>query len=168
MAKEYVDIFVFAGAYGNEEDAKADYEGIKFLHKEDWIGKYQAAIFEKTPEGKIKVLDTTSTTRATGAKWGAAIGAVLGVFFPPGLLLSAATGAAVGAGVGNLAKGWFSGDIKQVAESLEAGECGVIVVAEATPDVGAEKLLKKAVKAEKRQVDEQAAEIKKQLDEIVE
>lgn len=153
MSKSMYDaVFVFAGAYADPADAQADFDALGELHKMDFIGKYQAAIFEKTEDGKAKVLNTTSTTRATGAKWGTAVGAVFGLFFPPGLLLGAALGAGAGALVGNLAKGWFSSDIKQVADELEPGEAGVILVAQATPDLGVEKLLKKARKAEKKEV----------------
>ncbi len=165
MAKEYDDVFVFAGAYGDVEDAKADFAGIKFLHDEDWIGKYQAAIFEKTEDGKVNVLDTTSTTRTTGAKWGAGLGAVFGLLFPPSLIVSAGVGALLGAGAGNLAKGWLGRDIKQIAENLEPGESGVIVFAQATPEVGAEKLLKRAAKLAKEQVDAEAEELKRAIDE---
>ncbi len=167
MAKEYNDAFVFAGAYDDVEDAKADFAGIKFLHDEDWIGKYQAAIFEKTEDGKVKVIDTTSTTRTTGAKWGAGLGAVFGVLFPPSILVSAGVGALAGAGVGTLAKGWLKGDVKKIAESLDPGMAGVIVFAEATPDLGAEKLLKRAAKLAKEQVDAEADEIKRAIDEEV-
>lgn len=167
MAKEFSNVFVFAGAYDDTEDAKSDFAGIKFLHDEGWIGKYQAAIFEKVEEGKVKVLDTTSTTRTAGAKWGAGLGAVFGLLFPPSILVSAGLGALAGAGVGTLSKGWLGGDVKQVADTLEPGQAGVIVFAEATPEVGYEKLLKKAVKAAKQQVDADAADIKRALDEEV-
>ena len=167
MAKDFGETFVFAGAYADVEDAKADFAGIKFLHDEDWIGKYQAAVFEKTAEGKVNVIDTTSTTRASGAKWGAGLGAAFGLLFPPSVLVSAGLGALAGAGVGTLSKGWLGRDVKEVAESLDPGMAGVIVFAEATPDVGYEKLLKKSVKAAKQQVDADAADIKRALDEEV-
>jgi uncharacterized membrane protein len=160
------DVFVFAGMYDDLDDAKADFAGLDTLHAEKWFGKYQAAIFTKNEEGKVEVLDTISTTRTTGAKWGAAIGAVLGVVFPPSILVSAAAGAATGAVAGNLAKGWMSWDIKELADTLEEGAAGVIVIAEATPKEGAEKLLKRAKKMAKREVDVQAAEAKAALDEI--
>lgn len=168
MAKEYNDVFVFAGSYGSVEDAKMDYDAIEGLHREDWIGKYQAAMFTKRADGKAEVIDTTSTTRATGAKWGAGVGAVLGLLFPPGMILSAATGAGVGALTGNLAKGWFKSDIKEIAEALDVGQTGVVVIAEATPEVGAEKLLRRAVKAEKKMIDADANAAKESLDQMVE
>jgi uncharacterized membrane protein len=166
MAQSAYDaVFVFAGAYSSEDDARADFGSFKELHNMDFIGKYQAAIFEKTADGKVKVLDTTSTTRATGAKWGTAVGAIFGVIFPPSLIVSAAVGAGAGAIIGNLSKGWFSGDIKEMAEGLEPGWTGVILVAEATPDLGVEKLLKKAQKADKKEITgDDKVEVAKALD----
>ncbi len=165
MVKEYEDVFVFVGAYDDVADAQADYDGIKFLHDEDWIGKYQAAIFEKNEDGKVNVIDTTSTTRTTGAKWGAGLGAVFGLLFPPSLIVSAGVGALLGAGTGNLAKGWRGRDVKEIAEDLQPGESGVIVFAQATPEMGAEKLLKRARKLAKEQVDAEADELKRAIDE---
>lgn len=165
MAKEYEDIFVFAGSYADVDDARMDYDAIKALHQQDWIGKYQAAIFQKSADDKVEVLDTTSTTRSTGAKWGGAIGAVFGLIFPPGLLLGAAAGAGIGALVGNFTKGWDKSDVEDLGALLDAGQAGVILVAEATPDMGAEKLLKKAIKTEKKMVKDEDKSIQKELNE---
>jgi uncharacterized membrane protein len=168
MAGEYEDVFVYAGAYSSADEARMDYDAIAEMHRQDWIGKYQAAIFEKTGDGKVKVLDTTSTTRTTGAKWGTAVGAVMGLVFPPSIVVGAAAGAGVGALAGNVAKGWFKGDIEQIGKALDTGEAGVLVVAEATPDIGAEKLLQRAAKDEKRQIDADAEAAKQELDQMVE
>lgn len=167
MAREYADVLVFAGAYGDAKQARMDYDAIGELHQQEWIGRYQAAIFEKQADGKVHVIDTTSTTRATGAKWGAAIGAVMGLVFPPSILIGAAAGAGAGAAAGDVAKGWFRGDIKEIGQAIEAGQAGVLVIAEATPEVGAEKLLKRAIKAEKRAIDQDAETAKRHLDQLI-
>jgi uncharacterized membrane protein len=155
----------YAGIYADVEDAKADFEIIKQAHRESWIGTYDAALFEKTAEGKVKVLDTDATQRTTGAEVGAITGAILGVIFPPSILVSTAVVAGLGAAAGNLAKGFTKGDIKNVAEGLEPGEAGIVLVADATFDAGAEKLMKRAKKLAKQEVDAQAAEVKKAIDE---
>ena len=159
-------IIGYAGLYADVEDARSDFEMIKAAHKEKWIGTYDAALFEKTAEGKVKVLDTDATQRSDGAKTGAIIGGIFGVIFPPSLLVSAGIGAAVGATAGNLTKGFMSGDIKKVAEELEPGQAGVILVADATFDAGAEKLMKRAKKMAKQQVDADAADVKAAIDDM--
>jgi len=158
-------IIGYAGVYANVEDATADFDVIKAAHREKWIGTYDAALFEKTADGKVKVLDTDATQRVTGAKAGVIAGVVLGLIFPPSILVSGAVGAGVGATVGNLVKGFMSGDIKQVAEQLNPGEAGVILVADATFDAGAERLMKRAKKMAKQEIDAQAADVKKAIDE---
>ncbi len=162
---ESENIIGYAGVYENVEDAKEDFAVIKAAHREKWIGTYDAALFEKTADGKVKVLDTDATQRATGAEVGVIAGVVLGLIFPPSVLVSAAVGAGAGAIVGNLVKGFMSGDIKKVADGLEPGEAGVILVADATFDAGAEKLMKRAKKLAKQEVDAEAADVKKAIDE---
>jgi uncharacterized membrane protein len=159
-------IIGYAGVYADVEDAKADFEVIKEAHRQSWIGTYDAALFEKTADGKVKVLGTDATQRKDGAAVGAIVGGVLALIFPPSILMGAAVGAGVGAVAGNLSKGWMSGDVKKVADELEPGQAGVILVADATFDVGAEKLMKRAKKMAKQQVDDQADDIKKQIDEV--
>ena len=158
-------IIGYAGVYADVEDAKADFAAIKEAHSESWIGTYDAALFEKTADGKVKVLDTDATQRAAGAEVGVIAGVVLGLIFPPSILVSAAVGGGVGAVVGNLVKGFMSGDIKKIAEELEPGQAGVILVADATFDAGAEKLMKRAKKIAKQEVDAQAKDVKKAIDE---
>ncbi|MEI7813456.1 MAG: DUF1269 domain-containing protein [Coriobacteriia bacterium] len=158
-------IIGYAGIYANVEDAKADFAVIKEAHRESWIGTYDAALFEKAADGKVKVLDTDATQRAAGAEIGVIAGVVLGLIFPPGILVSAAVGAGVGAVVGNLVKGFMSGDIKKIADELAPGEAGVILVADATFDAGAEKLMKRAKKLAKQEVKADAKDIKKAIDE---
>jgi uncharacterized membrane protein len=163
---ESENIIGYAAVYADVEDAKADFEVIKAAHREKWIGTYDAALFEKTADGKVKVLNTDATQRKDGAAVGAIVGGILGVIFPPSILVSAAVGAGAGAAVGNLTKGWMSGDIKKVADELEPGEAGVILVADATFDAGAEKLMKRAKKMAKQEVDAQAKDVKAAIDEM--
>jgi len=158
-------IIGYAGVYANVEDAKADFAVIKEAHRESWIGTYDAALFEKAADGKVKVLDTDATQRAAGAEIGVIAGVVLGLIFPPGILVSAAVGAGVGAIVGNLVKGFMSGDVKKIADELAPGEAGIILVADATFDAGAEKLMKRAKKLAKQEVKADAKDIKKAIDE---
>ena len=164
MADNFDNYFAFAGAYENQADAEADFATIKDAKAIGLIGKYQSAVFTKEADGKVKILNTDSTTRSTGAKWGAATGAVLGLIFPAGLLAGLIWGTGIGALAGNLGKGWGHRDIKDLGEALDAGESGVILVAEATPDVAAKNILKMATKAEKKQIDADAKDIEAAID----
>jgi hypothetical protein len=164
MADDGHQWFVFAGSYESGADAEADFVGIKDAKAIGLIGKYQSALFEKEADGKVKVLNTDSTTRTTGAKWGAAVGAVMGVIFPPSLLAGLFWGTAVGALAGNIGKGWGAGDVKALGEALEPGESGIVLVAQATPEVAAKNILKMAAAVEKKQIDENVKEIEAEID----
>jgi len=104
------------------------------------------------------VLDIDATQRAAGAKAGAIVGAVLGMIFPPSVLMSASMGAAAGAALGNLGKGFGKGDIKDVAERLEPGQTGILLVADATFEAGAQKLMKRAKRFAKQLIAADAAD----------
>ncbi len=129
-------IFAYAGAYAIEDEARADFETIKDAHAAGLIGKYDSALFTKQGDGKVKVKNTDSTTRTKGAGWGAVVGGVVGLLFPPALIGSAIVGAAGGGLIGDIAKGWGHGDIKDLGEALDAGEWGVVLVCESTPGPG--------------------------------
>jgi uncharacterized membrane protein len=162
---DYQNVYMFAGLYGTGEGARIDYSQLSGMHKQGVIGKYQAAVFEKQQDGKVKVLDTTSTTRSTGAKWGAAIGAAVGLVFPPALIATAAEGALVGALAGNLSKGWFKGDVKRLADQLQPGQAGVVVVAEAGPALQVAEVLAGAEQATNEHVTgEDAEKMREQLE----
>jgi uncharacterized membrane protein len=164
MADDYDNWFLFVGAYDNEGDAQADFESIKDAKALGFIGKYQSALFTKQADGEVKILNTDSTTRATGAKWGAAVGAAAALLFPVGLLGGLVVGGGLGALTGNIGKGWSAGDVKELGEALDAGESGVMLVAEATPDVAAKKILKMSQKAAKKQIDADAKDMEAAID----
>jgi uncharacterized membrane protein len=159
-----ITMVAFAGSYSDRSAAEADFEAIKELHRDKLINKYQAAIFEKQDDGKVKIINTTSTTRTTGAKWGVAVGAVAGLMFPPLLLADLAGGAAVGALAGNVLKGWGAEDIKKIGADLDTGELGVLLIAQATPDLGADKALARARRADKSDLSHAQAEVEPALD----
>jgi len=144
----YENAYVFGGTYNSAEVARVDYDNLARLHEDGVIGPFQAAMVEKRVDGKVKVLDTTSTSRTEGAGVGAAIGAVLALIFPPAVLVTAPVGAGIGAAAGDISKGWTRGDVKRLAEGLMPGETGIIVIAEAGSTLEAAAVLATAVTVE--------------------
>jgi uncharacterized membrane protein len=161
---DFEQVWVYAGAYDNQDLAMADFEAIKDAKAAGWIGKYQSAVFVKEADGKVKILNTDSTTRTSGAKWGMAVGAVAGLIFPLGLLAGLVWGAGLGALGGNIAKGWSAGDIKALGAALDTGEAGVILIAQATPDVAVGNILKNAAKTEQKTVEGDMEDLEAALD----
>jgi hypothetical protein len=52
-------MFLYVGEYESVEDAKADLETLKELHREKFVGTYDAAVLTKNEEGKVEVVDKT-------------------------------------------------------------------------------------------------------------
>ena len=91
-------VFIYIGTYPSEAATRNDYEMVKDLHAAGAVGTYDAAVVTKDDAGKIHVNKDETATRH-GAWGGAAVGAVVGILFPPAIIGSALVGAAVG-GVG--------------------------------------------------------------------
>ena len=97
--------FVYAVAYDSLDGAELDFATIKDLHKEKWVGKYEASLFTKQDDGSVKIIDTDATSRSKGLKIGAAAGAVVGILFPPSLIVGAIAGGGIGLAGGALLPG---------------------------------------------------------------
>ena len=156
---------VYAAQYPGLDDAEEDFEAIKALHEMNFVGHYDAALFTKEENGKVKIIDTDETSRAHGAVGGAIAGAVIGVLFPPSVLVMAAGGGALGALIGHVSKGMPRGDIKEVGEMLDEGEAGIVFVGETTVEAGVEKLMKKASKVMRKEIKAESKEMKKAMEE---
>jgi uncharacterized membrane protein len=63
-------MFLYAGEYDSVEDAKADLDALKELHREHVVGTYDAAVVTKNEEGKVKVVDKIEKpTQHGGLAW---------------------------------------------------------------------------------------------------
>jgi uncharacterized membrane protein len=65
-----------------------------------------------------------------GAWGGIAVGALVGILFPPSIIASAAVGGAVGGVGGHLWRGLSRSDVKDLGELLDEGETALIVIGE--------------------------------------
>ncbi|MEA2705008.1 MAG: hypothetical protein QOD63_2953, partial [Actinomycetota bacterium] len=97
-------VFVFAGLYSNPDDAWLDYEVLRVLHAEGVVGTYDAAVVTKDADGKVHVHKHEKPTQH-GAWTGVAVGAVIGILFPPSIIGSAAVLGATGGLVGHFWRG---------------------------------------------------------------
>lgn len=136
-------IYIYGGAYDSVDDALADLEHVGELHHEKHVGRYDAMVLSKEPDGDVKVVDTEATVRGTGAINGALAGGAIMVLFPPAVLVGAAAGALAGAVANNLNKRIGRGDADELAALLQPGETGLIVVAEDIEDAYGSAVLRK-------------------------
>jgi uncharacterized membrane protein len=170
-----IDTFIaYVGVYPSVDAATADYELVKDLHTEaDLIDAYDAAVIERRADGKVKITKKHETPTRVGGVLGAGVGLATGLvvaLFPfaaiGGGLLAATTGggAVLGAVAGHAAAGMSRSDLKELGESLDAGQAGLVVVA--VSDMGAkvadamrraEKIETKELKADTEDIERDAS-----------
>jgi uncharacterized membrane protein len=157
-------MFLYAGEYESVDDAKADLEELKELHREHVVGTYDAAVLTKNEEGKVKIVDKTEKPTQHGGWAGLAVGAAIGVIFPPSILVSGLVGAGAGALIGHLRGGMSNSDLKEVGEMLDDSEAALIVVGEATIERAVQETTKRAKKEMKKEIRADARQMEKAID----
>ena len=157
-------VFLYAGEYESVEDAKADLELLKDLHSEKFVGTYDAAVLTKNEEGKVEIVDKIEKPTQHGGWAGLAVGAAIGLIFPPSVLVSGLVGAGAGAIIGHLRGGMSRSDLKEIGAMLEESEAALIVVGEATIERGVDEATRRAKKVLKQQVRADAKEIERAID----
>jgi uncharacterized membrane protein len=138
MAKQDKDtLYVIAAAYDDVDAAIADYEAVKELYREVRTSHdFDASVIAKDEDGKIRIVkkheQPTRHGAAVGLGWGLAVG-VAAVLFPPvgiGIAAAGGAGAAIGGVAGHASGGMSRGDLKELGETLDAGQAGLIAVYE--------------------------------------
>jgi uncharacterized membrane protein len=158
-------MFLYAGEYESVDDAKADLEVLKELHREHVVGTYDAAVVTKTEEGKVKIVDKIEKPTQHGGWAGMAVGAAMGLIFPPSILVGGLLGAGAGALIGHLERGMSRQDVKEVGEMLEDSEAALIVVGEATIERAVDDATRRAKKELKKEIRADAREMERAVDE---
>jgi uncharacterized membrane protein len=120
-------VVVYVATYKSLDDAKVDYEAVKQLHSAGIIGTYDAAIVSKDATGKVAVTKTEKPTQY-GAWSGLAVGALVGLFFPPYLVWDAVVGAVAGALIGHFWRGLSRPDLKKIGDTLQDSTATLIVI----------------------------------------
>ncbi len=153
-----------------QRDAVTDYEFIKDLHTEaGLIDAFDAAVIERKGT-KTKIVKKHETPTRVGGVLGAGVGLASGLvvaLFPfaaigGGLLVGTAAGGAVlGAVAGHAAAGMSRSDLKDLGESLDSGEAGLVVVAVSDMGAKVEASMKRAQKVQAKELKADAAEIQK-------
>ncbi|MGP0109757.1 MAG: DUF1269 domain-containing protein [Acidimicrobiales bacterium] len=163
------DVFIYVGTYPSEEAAQADYEAIKGLHWAGAVGTYDAAVVTKDEAGKVHVNKDEMATRH-GAWGGAAAGAIISILYPPAIVGTTLVGAAIGGVSGHLWRGMSRSDIKELGETIDAGEASLLVVGENkleqtlnTTGLNAEKCVVKQLDVNSEDLDKAVREAAKEV-----
>ena len=164
-------LIAYVGVYDSVADAEADYQLVKDLHTEaQLIDAYDAAVVERRPGGKTRIVKKHETPTRVGGVLGGGFGLATGlvvVLFPfaaigGGLLVGTAAGGAIlGAVAGHAAAGMSRDDLKQLGEHLDTGQAGLVVVAASDMGAKVEEAMKRASKLEQRQIEADTTEIER-------
>jgi uncharacterized membrane protein len=159
-------VFLYIATYNSVSDAEADYDAAKALYKNGVIATYDAAIINKDASGKVHITKHEKPTQH-GAWTGAAIGAVVGLVFPPSILVGAAAGAGVGALAGHLAKGIPRSDVEQIGTLLKSSTAALLILGESQLQQKLQQAVTHAVQQANYQVQMDSKEFDQDLDQIV-
>ncbi|HEV3174332.1 MAG TPA: DUF1269 domain-containing protein [Actinocrinis sp.] len=126
-------VYVYIGTYASEDAAKADLEVVRDLYASDVLRTYDAAVAVRDSDGKVHLHRHEGSMNH--AVWsGAAVGALVGILFPPALIATTVLGAATGGLVDHLWRGISRGDLKDLGEALDAGEASLVVISSTEVD----------------------------------
>jgi uncharacterized membrane protein len=147
---------IFVATYGTEDGAAEAAKDFKAAERDGAIDLIDAAVIVHTADGKVKFEESADPSGKKWAKRGAIAGGVVGLIFPPTIILSAAVGGGAGGLWGKLRdKGFKDEDLKEIGESLPPGSSAIIAVAEdrmveqlERSIAGYERIAKHAVSAE--------------------
>lgn len=166
MADDNKDMFLYVAAYEDATAAGEDFQLLVDLHKEGWVGTYDAGIVSKDEDGKLSIKRHTDST-GKGARKGLAIGAVLGIIFPPSILAAGLVGAGAGSVIGKNMNDVSKEDLREIGEFLDNNESAIVVIGESKVEDMIEKELKHAIKEYKKEFNADVAEYNKDLDNLI-
>src|SRR5829696_2240132 len=84
-----------------------------------YAGEYESVEDAKNEEGKVKIVDKIEKPTQHGGWAGMAVGAAIGLIFPPSILVGGLLGAGTGTLIGHLEGGMSRSDLKEVGEILD-------------------------------------------------
>ena len=159
-------IVVYVASYAKLDDAKEDYQAVKQLHRDGLLGAYDAAVVSKDAAGNVKI-HTTEKPTEYGALSGLAVGALVGIFFPPYLVWELAAGAVLGTLIGHFWAGMSHSDLKQIGDALQANTATLIVIGRSKLRETLAKAVKHAVRDFEKEVTTDADAFNQALTEAI-
>ena len=126
-----------AAQYASEDEAVADFDQLHEHFKgAGKHGSFDAAVIYRDKEGKLSIPERADGAKHHGTRIGLGVGLASGLLvaiFPAvalggALLVAGGTGAGVGAVASHFSKKASRKDLEDIAELLEAGSAGVVVV----------------------------------------
>ena len=128
-------VFLYVARYSSEDEAREDYQLLVDLHAAGVVGTYDAAVVTKH-----------------GAWTGVAVGAVVGIIFPPSIIGTAAVAGVAGGLIGHFWGGLSRGDVKALGDFLDEGQAALLVIGKSKLQEVLDRELKRATKSMQREI----------------
>ena len=160
---EKKNMLVFVATYDSLDAADEDYRALLDMHKEGLVGTYDVGVVTKSKDGRI---DIARHNDATGrdSRGGLAIGAVLGLIFPPSLIATAIVGAGAGSLIGHSFNKISRHDLRDLGHMIEDNQVALVVLGEVTIEDYVRKAARHAIKEYKQQFNADVADYNRQLE----
>ena len=117
---------------------RANFDHLQALQKARMIEVIDIALVQRDNQGKLGTTSSSAATPRKGARRGLAAGTVIGVLFPPSLIVSAAVGAAAGGAIAKLREPELDPSrLPVIGNELGPQESALIIIAtnDATPRI---------------------------------
>jgi uncharacterized membrane protein len=154
-------VFLYVAVYSDILDAELDYEAVFDLHDAGLIGTFDSAVIRKE-DGKVRVTKTEKPTQH-GAWTGLGVGALVGLIFPPSIIVGAAVGSGIGGLSGHISGGISRADLKDLGTELEEGTAAVIVFGDSRIEEQLAKATARASKLIEKEMDADGDELEREI-----
>jgi uncharacterized membrane protein len=122
-------VTMLAAVYPSPAHARTTLDMLENMHKALTITLKDAAMITRDEHGKIKVHETKEVTTRKGLRRGVIVGGVLGIIYPPSLLLTGALGGAIGGLMGRIRDtGIKNPELKKLADQLTIGQAAIVAL----------------------------------------
>jgi uncharacterized membrane protein len=145
-------LVLYLGMYDTPARAEQDFAEIAALHQSGRVGTYDAAIVEKAGDGGVTLRKHEKPTQH-GAWTGIGVGALLGLLFPPSIIVGGVVGGVAGGLTGHLWRGLSRADVEELGETLDRGDAALLVVGSPALREQTERLLSGAQQRVVKQLD---------------
>jgi uncharacterized membrane protein len=126
---EEQDVYLFFAVFDDEQSASEAESAIREATKLESVHIDGLASVHRDQHGHVHLHETGDITGSQGAVRGIAAGALIGLIFPPTVLVTAAVGGTIGAVVAKFHdKGFKTRELHALGEELGKGQSAVIFV----------------------------------------
>ena len=144
------ELYLFMAVFSDEKAAEPAAKAIDAAAKERSVHVDGLAAVHRDSHGHIHIHEIGDITGSQGALRGGAVGAVVGLLFPPAILASTVVGGAIASVVAKLHdKGFKTEELHVLGESLGKGESAVLFVGDVGVNQSLESELETADRVEK-------------------